>query len=387
MNRTGTGGLRALSAASTSRPQETPTQQGLDVLRLFWPSSTTNDSYRHNQGDETFICYVSSVIADLEDQCGLPASDIKLAISATVPSKDSPQTHIASLVSSHCNGPTNKVKDAPQHVLQTITRLWTMLDVQIEVPRYEPPGPLVWLPDEPITALTERLFAEKARREQLELSGTIDRDLTAARLVSDHGVRLLWTSNLAEHLSINLTNKRIVVKIFEYKSWAHQHLTSPYTSPIPIDVLNELMGTYNLLFPMFDDATHSLLARDGMVESFYSLGTRGKVPSKNWSDYKYWRKALFQLSEVLNEPPHGLRQFWRTTSRKDPNLLNVVLFWISGVMVAILTIVSSVCGVLSIQYAVESRDIGLRQLELAIAQVCADIEIAGKLPQYCQPDR
>lgn len=374
-----------MSAASASRQEAATTPQGLEVLRLFWPALTATDSH-HIQGDETFIHHVSSVIADLEEQFGLPASNIKLAISDAVPCKDSPRSHVASLMSSRCGASAKVRDDAPQHALQTIARLWTMLDIQIEVPRYQPPGLLVWLPDEPITALTERFFAEKARREQfLALSGNIDRDLTAARLVSDHGVRLLWTSNIAEHLSVNWSSKRIILKIFEYKAWAHRHLTSPETSPIPIDVLNELMGTYNLLFPMFDDATDSLLAKDSMIESFYSLGTRGNVPSKNWSDYKYWRKALFQLSEVLNEPPHGVRQFWRT-SRKDPNLLNVVLFWISGVMVAILTIVSSVCGVMSVQYAVESRDIGLRQLELAIAQACADTELARRLPQYCHPD-
>ncbi|KAK1830589.1 hypothetical protein QBC39DRAFT_353420 [Podospora conica] len=376
------GGLRALSEASTSRQETLTTPQSSEVLRLFWPASTVTDS-SHIQGDEMFIRHVLSVIAGLGDHFGLPASNIKLAISAAVASRDSPRSNVASLVSSHCHASATVRGDAPQHALRTIARLWTMLDIQIEVPQYQPPGPLVWLPDEPITAPTKRFFAEKARHEQsLELSGTIDRDLTAARLVSDHGVRLMWTSNIAEHLSTNWTNKRIILKIFEYKAWAHRHLTSPETSPIPIDVLNELMGTYNILFPMFDNATDSLLARDGMVESFYSLGTRGNVPSKNWSDYKYWRKALYQLSEVLNEPPHGVRQFWRT-SRKDPNLLNVVLFWISGVMVAILTIVSSVCGVMSVQYAVESRDIGLRQLELAIAQVCADTELASKLPQYC----
>lgn len=374
-----------MSAASTSRQEAATTPHGLEVLRLFWPALIATDSYRI-QGDETFLHHVSSAIANLEEHLGLPASNIKLAISDVVPCKDSPRSHVTSLISCRCSASTKVRDDAPQHALQTIARLWTMLDIQIEVPRYQPPGLLVWLPEEPITALTERFFAEKARRQQFrDLPGSIDRDLTVARLVSNHGVRLLWTSNIAEHLFINWSSKGTILKIFEYKLWSHRHLTNPETTPIPIDVLNELMGTYNLLFPMFDDATDSLLAKHGMVESFYSLGTRGNVPSKNWSDYKYWRKALFRLSEVLNEPPYGIRQFWRT-SQKDPNLLNIVLFWISGVMVAILTIVSSVCGVMSVQYAIESRDIGLRQLELAIAQACADTELARRLPQYCHPD-
>ena len=370
--------------ASESFPDTTSGR--LDLLRLFWSDLLPSDMVQEPQY-MYFVHYVSSAIADSENRLGLPSDKTKVAIKSVVNSRNKLRMHVGDIVRAHFSFDNPAAEDATRHVLQMIVRLWTMLDIQIEMPRYQAPGLLVWLEDESITAVTERFFSQKAQTDQLfDLSGTVDPDLTAARLVLDHNIRIIWTSNLAEHLSMNWTRKRRMLKVFEHKVWAHRHLTAPGQSPIPADVLDELMGTYNLLFPMFNRATESLLEKDGMIESFYSLGTCGKVPSRNWSDYKYWRKALHQLSEVLDEPPRGMQQFWRT-SKKDPNLLNVVLFWISGVMVAILTIVSSVCGVLSVQYAIESRDIGRSQLELAVSQACADSDLAEKLPQYCHQSK
>lgn len=278
--------------------------------------------------------------------------------------------------------------------MEMITRVWTMLDV-----RFERPGPmrgdhepLVWLETEPITSVTGRFFNHKAQQQLSSLTGTIDPDLTVARLIRDHGVELVWTSDLAEHLSMRKKNGRWLLNVFDHKVWAFQHLMHPDLSPIPLDVLEELISTYNILFPMFDNDTEAFLRKECRIKSFYGLGFCGKKPSRKWIDYQYWREDLHQLSGVLNEPPRGLRQLW-TTRRDDPNFLNLAIFWISGVIVAVLTIVASVCGVLSVQYAIEARNIALesnkiaaRQLELETAQACVDETTRGRLgPKYCGP--
>jgi hypothetical protein len=280
--------------------------------------------------------------------------------------------------------PLDASTDAAQHALGIIARVWTMLDIRISPSRYQPLEPLTWLESESIYHVTQRFFTHKAQSQlALVLPGTIDPDLTAARLVKNHGFRILWTSNLAEHLTINWTAKRRRLKVFEHKFWAYRHLTHPESSPIPRQVLQELLATYNLLFPMFSKEAKSLLKENDMAKSFYSLpGTCGRTASRNWSDYSYWRLELHNLTQVLDEPPQGMQQLWRTR-RKDPNILNIVLFWISGVTVAILSIVASVCGLLSVQYAIESRDIARSQFELELAQACADDTLRGKLANHC----
>ncbi|KAK4184603.1 hypothetical protein QBC35DRAFT_391316 [Podospora australis] len=277
-----------------------------------------------------------------------------------------------------------------------------MLDIQLEPPKFltgaQSP---VWLDHEPITATTQRFFSEKATASQSvsDLPPTIDASLTAARLVADYGIQMVRTSNLAEHLTINNWNpKRRVLRVFEHKVWVLNHMLSPETSPLPSDVLEELMRTFHLLFPTMDDATDLLLRKHGMADSVYALGLCGKDRSLSWSNYQYWLKDILNLNSVLSEAPQGARQLLRVDNKDKNSLLNVVLFWVSG-MVAFLTIVSTVCGAWAISLAIESKDISVKSLdvsiksmdisikglELAIAQACADPEIAPKLTQYCHP--
>jgi len=167
------------------------------------------------------------------------------------------------------------------------------------------------------------------------------------------------------------------------------HINHPETSPIPLDVAEELMDTFNLLFPQFEPPTKTLLKSLDMNESFLALGSCERDRFLHWNHYTYWRKNILNLSQVLNEAPQGARQLLRVDNRDKHSLLNVVLFWVSG-MVAILTIVSTVCGAWAIRLAiqaldvsVESRDISLKGVEVAVAQLCADEEVARKLAQYC----
>lgn len=362
----------------------------LELLRLFWPELTATDLDRNRQSDD-LAENVASIISSLSERHGLPAEATKLAIRCVIQSPMDPQHRVLDLIRG-CfdvktieHGPLGESADAAQHALAMIARVWTMLDIQVAPSRYRPFEPLTWLDNEGITDVTERFFLHRTEAQRASsLTGTIDPDLTAARLVRNHGFRILWTSNLAEHLTVNWTAKRRRLKVFEHKVWAYQHLTHPESSPIPSDVLQELMWTYNLLFPMFNRKTKSLLKEDNMVRSFYGLGTCGKVASRNWMDYSYWRTELYNLTQVLDEPPQGVQQLWRTR-RKDPNVLNIVLFWVSGVTVAILTVIASVSGLLSVRYAIESKNIALEQLEVERAQSCPNNALMEKLISCCQP--
>jgi hypothetical protein len=90
------------------------------------------------------------------------------------------------------------------------------------------------------------------------------------------------------------------------------------------------------------------------------------------------------LIELMRGEPH--RSFWRSLVRPDKkrrNMVELAGFWIAGVLVAIVTIVSCVCGVLALKYALEQRDIGQAQLDLERATACSDPATAARLPKFC----
>lgn len=358
----------------------------LELVRLLWPDLTPIPTgmgpYR------ILIECVVSTFNDLYNRFGIPTTQSTAALATLIKERTSTRSVVATTVQQHFTNA--KITEAPRRAFLSILRLWTMLDVQLEAPRYSPGIP-VWLENEGITDATKRFFDQQVQSEEAQgLPLTIDEALTAANLVQNYRIKIVPTDNLAEHLTIDSTRKRRTLKVFEHKVWVLNHLTFPDTSPIPFDVLEELMGTFSLLFPNFDRATESLLEGLDMAESFYALGTCARDRSLEWSDYKYWRKAVLQLNNVLvNEAPQGARQLLRVDNKDKNSLLNLILFWVSG-MVAVLAIVSTVCGAWAVNLAiraldvsVQSMDISIRGLDLSIAQACMDPDVAAKLPQFC----
>jgi hypothetical protein len=78
-----------------------------------------------------------------------------------------------------------------------------------------------------------------------------------------------------------------------------------------------------------------------------------------------------------------MQQLWQP-DKEQRNLLNLALFWLSGVMVLILTIVSSVCGVLSVRLAQEQRDLAADQVYVALLAACTSSEVAEQMLAYCE---
>ncbi len=91
-------------------------------------------------------------------------------------------------------------------------------------------------------------------------SARINATFTMACLVEQYGFRIYWTSNLAEHLSINWKFK--IISIYEHKICLWNHVRSPGDSPgFPSSIHEEALDTLNLLFPFDDARTKSLLQK------------------------------------------------------------------------------------------------------------------------------
>ncbi|KAK0641447.1 hypothetical protein B0T16DRAFT_461510 [Cercophora newfieldiana] len=265
--------------------------------------------------------------------------------------------------------------------LEAIAHLWCMIQVQVSTSQYLPRSDIVWAEDETLSAVVKQYFDWRKAACPPEPSKHIDTGISAAQLTHYNGVQIMWTSNLAEHLAWNPRSR--VLRVFEHKVWVWNNLRHPEHAVIPADVLNELMCTLNLLFPLYDAPTRSLLEKHDMIGSFYGLGYCGKDRSFEWNTYRYWRKEIQGLNELLSEPPRGMSQFWKP-DRDRRNLLSLALFWLSGVMVLVLTIIGSVCGILSVQYSKEQTRLSALQWEFSLALACRDPDTRRDFPEFCE---
>ncbi|KAK4442668.1 hypothetical protein QBC34DRAFT_418410 [Podospora aff. communis PSN243] len=351
----------------------------MDMAKCFWKNLGLSEGtkfeathYRHLVG------YFDKQIRELKTRLSLPPEDTVRAISFVVAARNSDKTDVQALVSAQY--PARATAAALDQALEKILKIWTMLDLKVCQPRYYPRSTLVWGDSGSAAAVIRDHFDHKAQTQQsVRTSGTIDTTLTAACLWENHGVQIVWTPNLAEHLTMN----EHILKIFEHKIWAWNHFNFPDTSAVPHDVLEELILTWNLLFPAYDSTGESLLVKSDMIKTFYGLGYCKQDRVLEWDKYKYWNTEIQHMSDLLGESQQGLWKSLVRPDKKGRNTLDIAGFWIAGVVVALLTIVSCVCAVLSLKYALEQKDIGQAQLDLETATACADPEMAAKIPKYC----
>lgn len=351
------------------------------VVRSLWPHLPEKNIHREQY--RRFADHVVNVLSVLRRRYSLPEETTTDAMHLVVSEKSLDRLAVTKLLGDRSPDVFKSAhSDEMLKTLETMARVWSMTQVQVGGPglQYVPQSNLIWGESEPLSAVVKRHFDLREADCHPEPSRNIDTGISAAQLVHHNDVQILWTSNLAEHLSWNPRCR--VLRVFEHKVWIWNYLRHPEDSVVQAEVLEELMCTLNLLFPLYDAPTRSLLDKDDMTESFYGLGYCGRDRSFEWSTYKYWRKEVQELNNLFGEPPRGISQFWRP-GRDGRNLLSLAVFWLSGVMVLVLTIVGSVCAILSYQESKEQTRLSGLQWNLSVAQVCRDPQTSPYFPELC----
>jgi len=270
---------------------------------------------------------------------------------------------------------------AVEDIARVLVWCWTMVDLRSNLTTPDEPS---WGNDQSLQEAVTCVFQQLRDSSNTYPSREVDQDLSAAMLEHYQNVRIKWTSVITEHLQLTMGKDSITLSVFEHKIWVKNQLegTAGDRCPLPRDILEELMLTFVLLFPN-DTETEELLTRCGRETSILALGYCGHDRLLKLGRYKYWRARIAALDELLNGPQRGFRQVWRLGKGKE-NLMNVIIFWMSGVAVLILTVVSSVCGIWSLRVAHHQVEQADAAYKLAVAQACADPNVSDKLAEYCR---
>ncbi|KAK4464545.1 hypothetical protein QBC42DRAFT_43452 [Cladorrhinum samala] len=260
-------------------------------------------------------------------------------------------------------------------------RLWLTVDVSSFKSRRQ--GLLSWKSTETLSEVVQAHF-RNLEQEQPFLTpaadrGQVDSNLTAKFLVKYRGYNIIWTSNLAVHLAIDWEYKTITV--YEHKVFLDnqlKYLTSSSGLPIPPAVLEEAIDTLNLLFPFQVDSAKRFLAKH--KKPFYGLGSCGRPRKLDISDYRYWRSRVSDLGHITTGPPVGLQQL--RLHNKGENLLQFATFW-TAIAVGAFTVASIAIGLAALVYGKKQYELGLRQYQVSVYQLCLDPEAGSKFPDLC----
>jgi hypothetical protein len=243
----------------------------------------------------------------------------------------------------------------------------------------------LWIDDGPLQAFILGNFENRGQSKIKATCVSLSPKCTMAYLSQAYDFRPHWTSNLADHLKIEVDNRTITV--YEHKIFLWNHLKSTENSSdknnspiLPRSMLAEALDTLNILFPFGDDSTEALLRREGKEASFYGLGNCTRDREPEMSRYEHWRDELEEIAAVVSLPARGRAQF--LLDREGTNSRDVWTFW-TAIAFGALAVIGVASGVYSAVYARKAFDIGVLQYQLALAQACAAENATDYLPGFC----
>ncbi|KAL4906008.1 hypothetical protein BDW74DRAFT_177696 [Aspergillus multicolor] len=188
--------------------------------------------------------------------------------------------------------------------------------------------------------------------------------LRACNLERFGGIRILWTSNLADHLRLHdppNENEPYTLYLFQHVAFLAAHKASGI---LPPGLVAETLDTLALLVPRYDSATKKWFARkeadmkgslDPEVRMARGPGMMAPLEAPHQTtgtrNFQYWGERLAILKNAYDaSEPRTVRQWWTDRRRR----VQWATFWIAA-LVLILTvlfgIVQSVEGGLQVYKA------------------------------------
>jgi hypothetical protein len=231
-------------------------------------------------------------------------------------------------------------------------RLWLMVNVGSIGPSLTPGYTQVNWADGNIKELVSKNFSPE---HELNTTVKLSKIFNACNLQRIAGIRVSWTSNLADHLSMRDDDTRIV--IFHHATFLECHHTSNVSGPFPADFLDETLRTLSLLIPPNDTQTSKWFNEK---QKQFNLDPKAgscrhlNSAARQIENFKYWRDRLVILKQAFDESePKTVKQWWND----DRKRVQWYTFWVAA-LVLVLTVlfglIQSVSGVVQAWAAVKA---------------------------------
>lgn len=333
-------------------------EKRLALLRQFWSTSAVDQNCL-DDFDGNYLEFVSNEIKQIQHhRTHFAAQDMDTIFNIIDTLRNNlhlPCGEILRLLSSQY---INFDPVATRRSLELSARLWLTINIRSSHislgPTFAGDVPIEWDPHMSLDALIQAHLIKATYRQASKGIDTIDVDFTAAYLVNTCGMKLKWTDDMSQHLFLDL--KRTVLTVYRHKVCLIGHLAEPQGCPFPEEFLEEIIDTFNILFPFGDRDTGELLKREGQ-RSIYTLGSCSRRRNLELMRYQYFGASLERLIEAFEKAPRT----WKQLALDRTNKLEWSAFWVTA-MVAILTVISIPCNIIQATYSVKAYRLAQTQI-------------------------
>ncbi|KAF1994120.1 hypothetical protein P154DRAFT_557415 [Amniculicola lignicola CBS 123094] len=244
----------------------------------------------------------------------------------------------------------NAFEQITDNSIDLAARLLTMVNIGGDDHFVLPPTALIW------SSGSLQNFLHDHFSEPQVLSNTVikmERMFNAYSMQRIAGIKIKWTSNLADHLRMVDADDKVVA-IFHHASFLLHHPEKRPSDLFPLGFREETLCTLALLFPQYDTDTQRWFQNlpgcpriDKMVTKCGPL----RLDDRQVERFKFWHDRLIILKQAFDQSrPSTLSQWW--CDRR--NSMQWYTFWVA-IVVLCLTIffgfVQSIEGALQVYKA------------------------------------
>ena len=254
-------------------------------------------------------------------------------------------------------------KTLAETLVELAAGLWLMLSISKYPGDISYDEPIIWEDDGSLVplGLIDKTFSNQYNSTDLV---KLPQSFTAAHLEQIAGIKVIWTSNLADHLLLKDDDTKLM--LFHQVSILQLHQKSP-TTPLPKDLVDETIRSISLLIPpVFGEPNpwfqqqRKKSQEKGQIDAQAGICERLNSSERQIGKFEYWRDRLVLLKRTFDDAePRNISQLWWDDRKKT----QWFTFWVA-VLVFVMTvffgIVQSVAGIVQAWASVQSLNASQR---------------------------
>ena len=232
--------------------------------------------------------------------------------------------------------------------------LWLMLSISMYPGDVSYDEPVIWRDYEILgnsQGLVPKTFSDHCNSTDLV---KLPQTFTAAHLEQIGGIKVIWTSNFADHLLLKDDDTKLM--LFHQASVLQLHKKSP-TSLLPKLLVDETMRSISLLIPPIlgkPNPWFQQQRKKNQIDAQAGICDRLNSSERQIEKFVYWRDRLVLLKRTFDDAePRNVSQLWWDDRKKT----QWFTFWVA-VLVFIMTVffgvVQSVAGIVQAWASVQS---------------------------------
>ncbi|KAM0796223.1 hypothetical protein BDR22DRAFT_867793 [Usnea florida] len=251
-------------------------------------------------------------------------------------------------------------KTLAETLVDLATGLWLMLSISKYPGDISYDEPIIWedgelyLPQS-LGVLVKKTFPGRDKPTNLV---KLPQSFTAAHLEQIAGIKVIWTSNLADHLLLKDDDTKLM--LFHQVSILQLHKKST-TTLLPKELVDETIRSISLLIPPVFGEPNPWFQQQrkksqgkGQIDAQAGVCERLNSSERQIRKFKYWGKRLVLLKRTFDDAePRNISQLWWDDRKKT----QWFTFWVA-VLVFVMTvffgIVQSVAGIVQAWASVQS---------------------------------